>query len=151
MNSKDKARLLGLFLWLFTIFNVVIIAAVGIIYTALFGVIFSSAPHKASDPPPELIVGLIAGVFVFLLAFTVLFSIPKIVAGIGLRKEKPWARTWAIVASIMCCLSFPFGTAIGVFGLVFVFGDDGKRYFAEQQYGQIGGMPLNPPAPNSWQ
>lgn len=152
MSSEDKSRLLGLFLWLFTAFNIVIIAVIGIIYVGLFGVIFSQAPHKASDPPPELIVGIIAVVFVFILVFTVLFSIPKVIAGYGLRKHKSWARPWAIAASIMCCLSFPFGTAIGVFGLIFLLSDEGKAYFENRSYAQVGaGCNVNPPPPNSWQ
>ncbi len=152
MKSEDKAKLLGLFMWLFTALNVLIVAVIGIVYVGLFGVIFSQAPHKASDPPPELIVGVIAVVFIFLFVFTLLFSVPKIVAGYGLRKHKPWARTWAIVASVMCCLSFPIGTAIGVFGLVFLFSDEGKAYFENQTYAQVGaGSNMPQPPPNSWQ
>src|SRR5438445_4599426 len=113
MSSEDKSRLLGLFFWLFTALNVVLVAVIGIIYVVLFGAIFSQVPHKASDPPPELLVGLIAVLFIFILAVTVLFSIPKVMAGFGLRNHKPWARTWAIIVSIMCCMSFPIGTAIG--------------------------------------
>jgi hypothetical protein len=152
MSSEDKSRLLGLFFWLFTALNVLVILVIGIIYVGLFGVIFSQAPHKASDPPPELIVGILAAVFFFVLVFTVLFSIPKVVAGYGLRTHKPWARTWAIVASIMCCLSFPIGTAIGVFGLVFLFSDEGKAYFENRSYPQVGASSqMPPPPPNSWQ
>jgi hypothetical protein len=151
MTAPDKARLLGLFFWLFTLFNVVLVAVIGVIYVALFGLIFSAAPHKANDPPPELIISIIAVIFVFVLAFTVLFSIPKVVAGYGLRKDRSWARIWAIIASIMCCLSFPFGTAIGVFGLMFLFSDEGKQYFEQRSYGQLGMVGnVTPPPPNSW-
>ncbi|MEP6789200.1 MAG: hypothetical protein ABJB40_12255, partial [Acidobacteriota bacterium] len=63
-----------------------------------------------------------------------------------------WARTWAIIASIMCCLSFPIGTAIGVFGLVFLFSDEGTKYFEDRSFGQIAAAGnKNPPPPNSWQ
>ena len=152
MSSEDKSRLLGLFFWLFTALNVVLVLVIGIIWVGMFGFIFSQAPHKASDPPPELMVGMFAAVFFFVLIFTVLFSIPKIVAGYGLRSNKPWARTWAIVASIMCCLSFPIGTAIGVFGLIFLFSDEGKAYFENRSFAQVGpGGIVPPPPPNSWQ
>lgn len=152
MNAHSKARLLGLLFWLFTAFNIVIIAIIGVIYTALFGIIFSTVPQKAGDPPPELIMGIIMVVFVFVLIFTVLFSVPKIIAGYGLRRNKPWARTWAIVSSIICCLSFPIGTGIGVFGLVFLFSDEGKRYFEDPIYrSQLESGIYSPPPPNSWQ
>ena len=153
MNAHDKARLLGLFFWLFTAFNILIVAIIAIVYVALFGVIFTQAPHKAGDPPPEFIMGIIMAIFIFALIFTVLFSIPKVIAGYGLRKNKPWARIWAMIASIMCCLSLPFGTAIGVFGLIFLFSDDGKRYFDDAAYRSqlASGNFAPPPPPNSWQ
>jgi len=150
MTAPEKAKLLGLFYWLFTAFNVVIIAVIGIIYIAIFGVVFSNVPHKAGEPPPELFITIIIAVFAFIFVFTLLFSIPKIIAGYGLRTGKPWARLWAIIASVMCCLSFPIGTAIGVFGLVFIFSDEGKKYFDDQSRGYIG-SPINAPPPNSWQ
>src|SRR5688572_28633234 len=129
MTSHDKARLLGLFFWLYTALNVVVIVGIAVVYIAIFGVVFTSQPQNAGAPPTELIVGILAAVFGFVLIFTLLFSVPKLVAGYGLRKGKPWARVWAIVASIMLCMSFPLGTAIGVFGLVFLFSDEGKLYF----------------------
>lgn len=152
MTPKDKARLLGLFFWLFTVFNVLLIAVIAVVYAALFGFVLTQAPHKASDPPPELIMTIMVVVMAFVLIFTLLFSIPKVVAGYGLRKEKSWARTWAIIASVMACMSFPFGTAIGVFGLVFLFSDEGKLYFDDPAYGRIGaGRFATAPPPNVWQ
>ncbi|MGH9948653.1 MAG: hypothetical protein ACRD6X_15860 [Pyrinomonadaceae bacterium] len=149
MTANDKARLLGLFFWLYTGLHILIVGGIAVIYLAIFGAVFSQLPQKPDEPPPELIMAIIAFVFFVTLIFTLLFSIPKIVAGYGLRKNKPWARTWAIVGSIMACMSFPIGTALGVFGLVFLFSDEGKLYFDERSaVGQIG---PNQPAPNSWQ
>ena len=149
MTPNDKARLLGLFFWLFTMLNVVIVVGIAVIYIAIFGVVFSQQPQRTNDPPPEFIIGILAAVFFFVLAITILFSVPKMVAGYGLRKRKTWARGWAIVASIMSCLSFPLGTAIGVFGLMFLFSDEGKLYFDQQEYG--GRLGPTAPPPNSWQ
>jgi hypothetical protein len=149
MTANDKARLLGILLWAYTALNVLLVLGIGVLYVGIFGAVMSQAPQKAGDPPPGLIIGIIAVVFFVALAFTILFSVPKIVAGYGLRKNKSWARTWAIVASIMACMSFPIGTGIGVFGLIFLFSDEGKHYF-ENRYaaGQLG---MNQPQPNSWQ
>ena len=149
MSANDKARLLGLLFWIFTAFNVFLIVAIAFVYVAFFGIVFSQQPQRAGDPPPELIMGIMAAIFVFVIFFTLLVSIPKIVAGYGLRKNKSWARTWAIVASIMTCMSFPLGTAIGVFGLVFLFSEEGKFYFDQQEYAGLFAPPV--PAANSWQ
>lgn len=149
MTANDKARLLGLFFWLYTGLNVLLVLIIGIVYVGIFGAVVSTAPQKAGDPPPEIVMVILAAAFIFALVFTVLFSIPKIVAGYGLRKNKPWARVWAIVGSIMACMSFPIGTAIGVFGLVFLFSDEGKLFF--EQRAAAGELGRNQPQSNSWQ
>jgi hypothetical protein len=153
MTPRDKARLLGLLFWIFAGFNVAIVALIGVAYVVIFGAVFSNVPHKPGEPGPEVILPIMILIFAFILLYVVLFSIPKIVAGYGLRNEKSWARIWAIIASIMACMSFPFGTAIGVFGLVFLFGDDGKRYFESPDYGAQGlveDVPFTAPEPNTW-
>ena len=152
MTSNDKARLLGLLFWIYTAFNILLVAVIAVIYISIFGVVFSQVPQKANEPDPAFIVGILIFVFALAFIFIVLFSVPKIIAGYGLRKQKPWARTWAIVGSIMACMSFPFGTAIGVFGLVFLFSDDGKLYFDQVTRGNLAaGSNMAAPQPNSWQ
>ena len=154
MTGKEQARLLGIFFWVFTAFNIILIGAIAIIYIAIFGAVFSQMPHKAGEPGPEFILPFLIVIFSIAFVFTILFSIPKIIAGYGLRKEKPWARGWAIAAAIMACMSFPIGTAIGVFGLIFLFGDEGKRYFENPDYGRLDAVPnsiTSAPPPNSCQ
>ena len=151
MNGKEQARLLGLLLWLLTGFQFLLIGFIGLIYVVMFGAIFASAPRHANDPPPELIGGILIAVMAVIVLFTALFSIPKVVAGYGLRKGKSWAKIWAIIACIMACMSFPFGTAVGVYGLVFIFGDAGKAYFDGPQFGSFPNASRPAPQPNSWQ
>ena len=151
MSGKDKARLLGLLFWIFTALNILVVGIVAVVYISLFGFVFSQTPHKANEPDPAIIMTILVVIFAFAFVFVILFSIPKIVAGYGLRHQKSWARVWAIVASIMACMSFPLGTGIGVFGLVFLFGDDGKRYFEDLERGYLrSAAPALPPEPNSW-
>jgi len=154
MTGKQHARLLGILFWVFTALNVVLVGAIAILYISIFGFVFSQVPQKAGDPDPAVIMSILIAVFVFVLIFTVLFSVPKMVAGYGLRNEKPWARTWAIVACVMAVMSFPLGTALGVYGLIFLLGDQGKAYFESVEYGSLlaGNMTgVTPPAANSWQ
>lgn len=153
MTGKQHARLLGLLFWLFTAFNVLVVLAIAVIYIAIFGVVFSQVPQKPGEPDPAVIMTILAIAFAFALIVTVLFSVPKMIAGYGLRHEKPWASTWAIVASAMAAMSFPFGTAIGVYGLIFLLGDEGKKSFGDPSYGRsaVGSGPtVQQPEPNSW-
>jgi len=151
MTGREHARLLGLFLWLLTALQVFIIGFIGIIYFFVFGAILASAPHKPNDPPPEVFLGVLVVVMVILGVMTALFSVPKVVAGYGLRKGKSWAKVWAIIACIMACMSFPFGTAVGVYGLVFLFGEQGRAYFDGPEFGRFQNANAPPPPPNSWQ
>ena len=154
MTARDKAGLLGLLLWVYAGFNVLVVGLIGVVYIVIFGVVTTHVPPKPGQPGPEVILPILIAVFAIAFVVTLLLSIPKIVAGFGLRNDKPWARTWAIIASILAALSFPIGTALGVFGLVFLFGDDGKRYFENPGYGHIPvekDPVMSPPEPNSWQ
>jgi hypothetical protein len=151
MSGREQARLLGLFFWLLTGLQVVVIGLIGLFYVFIFGAVIASAPRKADGPPPEMFFGIIVVVMVVLAVMTALFSIPKVVAGYGLRKEKSWAKIWAIIACIMACMSFPLGTAVGVYGLVFIFGDAGKAYFEGPEFGRFPSSNVPPPPPNSWQ
>ena len=98
MTAKEQARLLGLFMWLLTGLQILIIALIGVFYAFIFGVVIVNQPQRANDPPPEMFSGILIIVMVALLGMTLLFSIPKVVAGYGLRNEKSWAKAWAIVA-----------------------------------------------------
>jgi hypothetical protein len=44
-------------------------------------------------------------------------GVPSLIAGIGLLKQKHWARILAIVLAILALASFPVGTAAGVYTL----------------------------------
>ena len=154
MTGREHARLLGLLFWIFTGIQVLLIGALGIIWVVFFSVIFSTVPHNANDPSPAVFLPFLIVIMAIILVSTLLFSIPKLIAGYGLRNEKSWARVWAIIACCMAVMSPPLGTALGVYGLIFLFGDDGKRYFEGPEYGRIPvGSNANfaPPQPNSWQ
>jgi hypothetical protein len=151
MTGKDHARLLGLLFWLLTGFQLLIVGLIGLLYIFVFGAMFATMPQKANDPPPELILIIVVAVVAILFVSTLLFAIPKIVAGYGLRKEKSWARVWAIVASCMGLMAFPFGTAVGVYGLVFLLGENGRAYFEDPDYGRLSPNRVAAPPPNSWQ
>jgi hypothetical protein len=150
MTGKENARLLGLLFWLLTGFQLFLVAVIGIIYIAIFGIVFSSVPHKANEPPPEIFIPIIIVVVAVIFVMTVLFAIPKIVAGYGLRQEKSWAKVWAIVACVMAVMNVPFGTAVGVYGLIFILGDQGKAYFDNPAYGRVASGGMAQPPVDSW-
>ena len=66
-------------------------------------------------------------------AFLIIVSLPGIIAGLGLLKFRPWARILAIIVGVLHLLSFPFGTALGVYTLVVLLHAEAPAIFGEQQ------------------
>ena len=96
--------------WCFIVYHA-IVALVGI----GIGLIVSGAGAVSGERDAMFITGAVgAGIAVFLIAI----SLPGILAGIGLLKYRPWGRILAIIVGALGILSFPFGTALGVYALV---------------------------------
>ena len=93
---------------------------------------------------------MMGGIFIVLAIIVglviLLFSGITLMAGWKMLKEKAGGRNWGIAASVISLLSFPLGTALGVYGLWFLFGEEGKSFYR-------GGNSMNnfPPPPNHWQ
>lgn len=69
------------------------------------------------------IIAIVLASLSFILAFV------NLMAGWKMLKEQPNARIWGIVASIICLFNIPLGTLIGVYGLWFLFGIEGKQIY----------------------
>jgi hypothetical protein len=63
-------------------------------------------------PEDEVIV---FAVVLIVSALLVLIGLPALIAGIGLLKQKGWARVVAIVLAVLALASFPVGTAAGIY------------------------------------
>jgi hypothetical protein len=85
--------------------------------------------------PILAIVGLCIAVFFLILA------LPSIIGGWGLMNLKPWARILIIIVSVLHLFNFPFGTALGVYGLWVLLSDEGRRIFESPAQAYV------PPAP----
>jgi hypothetical protein len=137
---RDHIKLLG-------ILNIImggITALIGIVVLLLFGGaagLIATRVQDALDPehvmlaaPIVMIIGLcIAG-------FLLILSAPAIIGGWGLIKGKSWSRVLMIVISALHLLSFPVGTALGIYGL-WVLLNEQSRQFLE------GGGPRYTPQP----
>jgi len=77
-------------------------------------VLFYFIGDLSGDQEAQLILSVIARVVV---GFIILFSIPGIIAGIGLLRRKEWARILALILSVIGLLNFPVGTAVGVYSI----------------------------------
>ena len=60
---------------------------------------------------------LAAGIGLSIAILVAVLSLPNIICGWGLLKRKSWSRILAIVLGCLHLLSFPFGTAVGIYSL----------------------------------
>lgn len=57
--------------------------------------------------------------------FIIFFSIPRLVAGVGLLNKKPWGLTLALIWGCLGVFAFPIGTALCVY-TIYVYIEDNK-------------------------
>ena len=111
--------------WCHIVYNA-IVALVGI----AIGVVVSGAGAISGEREAMFITGAVG---VAIAGFLIVLSLPGIIAGIGLLKFRPWARILAIILGVLHLLSFPFGTALGVYTLYVLLNAEAPAMFGEQQ------------------
>lgn len=122
MTPQDHNKVIGIMHLIWGGFNALTMLILVPLFFAFMGII-------GSDPnaPPE--VAAIFGVFgAFFLILAAVFGIPPLIAGYGMLKQRRWARVMGIISACMTALSFPFGTALCVYTMWFLFGQ-GERYY----------------------
>jgi hypothetical protein len=143
MTAKDHNRLLGIFFLIHGGLQAFGGIFVALIYSGLGAVMMSNA-RKSNEQAMGgffVVMGIVVAVIVLVMAG---FSL---LAGWKLFKEKSAARTLGIIASCIALLSVPLGTALGIYGLWFFFGEHGKQFYA----GGNASNNFQPPPPNNWQ
>jgi hypothetical protein len=81
------------------------------VFLVLFGVSF--IPSMGPVAPGILrIIAWAVSVFFLVLA------LPQILAGVGLARHKEWGRILTLIVSFFHLLSFPLGTALGVYSFI---------------------------------
>ncbi|MCA1615601.1 MAG: hypothetical protein LC800_16165 [Acidobacteria bacterium] len=123
MTPEDHNKMLGIMHLIYGGFFA-LMTFLMFVMAIFIGGIFSSLPREPDGPPAAFIWGILA----FMVVIYGVLSLPSLVAGYGMLKRRSWARVAAIVASVLSAISFPFGTALCVYSLWFLFGDAGKAF-----------------------
>lgn len=105
-----------------------IVFALGILLIA--GIVLKVVEQEAGLQVAEARLA-IAGVFGFLVILVLILSVPNIIAGVYLFKYRNWARILCIVLSILNLPLFPYGTALGVYGLIVLFNEKTVALFKQ--------------------
>ena len=74
--------------------------------------------------------GLTAAIFTTLAIIAIVWGTAHVVAGVPLRRRKPWARIMALTLGSVDLLLLPYGTALGIYALWVLLSERGKQLFA---------------------
>lgn len=86
----------------------------GLIVGIIFFTLFHFIGDFVDDHDANFVLSIIANVVIIMVT---ILSIPGIIAGFGLFKRKEWARILTLIISVLNLLSFPIGTAVGVYSI----------------------------------
>ena len=114
---EKHVDVLGILFIVYGIFN----SLIGLMILALYmgmGAVMGIAGGSSGDEEMIVIGGIMGVVGLLTGCLVLVFSLPGIVAGLGLRRRAGWARIVAIVVGAMSIMSIPFGTALGIYALV---------------------------------
>lgn len=145
MTARDHNKLLSIFFFIMGGLQLLAGVLVLLMYGGM-GMFFLTGSNRSEDQNVGgflLVMAVVAGFFVLVFAGFFLLT------GWKLLKEQAIGRTLGIIGSILSLLSFPFGTALGVYGLWFLFGEQGKSFYSGYRDNLSSGQP--PPPPNNWQ
>lgn len=96
-----------------------------ILLNAILSIVFSFAFNEV-DPEEQKIMELVFSIVQYVPAIVIIFfSIPTLIAGIGLLARKAWAPVFALIVGCLKLFSFPVGTAIGIYA-IWIYSEDQK-------------------------
>jgi len=116
---QQHVRILGI---IYVAYGVLLLILAGCLFAFLTGIGFLTNDREAA--------WIMSGVGTFVAVLLGLLSIPTIITGIGLQRFRPWARVIALVLAVFKILSFPIGTAVGVYAFWVLLNDQTTPLFA---------------------
>lgn len=142
MTAKEHNKLLSIFFFIQTGLALLGGVFVALMYGGMGTFMFTSSTHGE-----EQNVGAIFIVMAFVVGgFVLLFSTLYGFTGWKLYKEQKVGRILGIICCFFFLLGFPIGTALGIYGLWFLLGEQGKQFYSDNY-----GSNYAPPPPQSWQ
>ena len=143
MTAKDHNKLLSIFFFIqggLTLLG-------GLFVVVVYGILGGAMLTTSRRDDEQFMGGMFIVMAVVVGAILLLFAAFYLFGGYKMLKEQKAGRVIGIIGSILSLLSFPLGTALGIYGLWFLFGDQGRGLY--EQIGSEGTRPS--PPPNSWQ
>ena len=144
MTAREHNNLLSIFF----LVQGALILLFGVFMMLIYGVMGGAIAATSSRSDEQLMGGIFVAIAVVIGIFMLIFAGLYLFAGFKMRKVQAVGRTLGIVGSILALFSFPLGTALGIYGLWFLFGE-GRNLYENIENAGMNYTP--PPPPNSWQ
>jgi hypothetical protein len=144
MTAREHNNLLGILIMV----QGGLVALIGILLGFIYGGVGAAMLGSARRDEEQLAGGAVMAFGIMLAIVMIGIAAFDLFTGAKIRKVAPIGRILGIIVSILSLFSFPLGTALGVYGLWFLFGDMGKSLYLGSQAPSGG---FSPPPPNSWQ
>jgi hypothetical protein len=118
---ESHKKILGILFVVFGSFQLLLMVFLGLFFTTIFTFAISQAePDQVKVL--EMILSIIRYVPIVIIVF---ISFPSLAAGIGLLAKQKWAMILALIMGCFNLLSFPFGTALGIY-TIWVYAEDNR-------------------------
>jgi hypothetical protein len=135
MTANDHNKVVGIMHLVYAGFSVLMMIGMCLVFLLMI----MGTLNSHDGPPTAFFIAMMVVMFVMY----VVFSLPSFLAGYTLLKRKPSAKVLGIIAAIIAGMSSPFGTALCVYTLWFLFGEPGRALYDKS-------ISALPPAPPVW-
>ena len=119
---KDQIKLVGILNIVWGSISLLFALAILMGMSAIAAIVSGSS----SDPDAAKAAPIVAAVGFFIAIVVALIGLPAVIGGWALVNLKPWSRIFMIVISVLHLPNIPFGTALGVFGLVVLLKEEAR-------------------------
>ena len=94
-----------------------------IMMNAILSLVFSFA-FNGADADEQKVMEFVSAIVQYVPIFVIVFfSIPTLIAGIGLLTRQTWAMIFALIMGCLKLFNFPIGTAIGIYA-IWIYAED---------------------------
>jgi len=136
MQAEDHNKILGIMHLVYGGMHA--ISLVLVVFAFIIMGITLPFASSGSDAPPLALFGILG---IVIAAFTLILTIPPLVAGYGFLKRKQWSKTAGAISAALALISIPMGTALGVYTFWFLFGEKGRQIYSPNEFSwQVGQM-----------
>jgi hypothetical protein len=113
LRLDGHKKVLGILYVISAMFTIMVMLVFNTILSFIFSLAFDEV-NPNQQKTLELILSIVQYLPVMVILF---FSIPTLIAGIGLLTLQRWATIFALIMGCLKLFSFPIGTAIGIYAI----------------------------------